>query len=87
MLEAAAAGARVIASRDAIPAVLYRVAEIFPTGDAPALSALLQSALDEPFDAARRERLRATARSYTWDRVAAATAEVYREALGEVHAG
>ena len=83
MLEAAAAGTPVIASDGAVPKVLEAVTAIYPAGDAAALSALLRRALEEPADAQRRERLRATARFYTWDRTAAATAEVYREMLEE----
>jgi glycosyltransferase involved in cell wall biosynthesis len=83
MLEAAAAGTRVVACGDALPAVLGPVASVFPARDVRALTALLRTALAEPWGLPDRERLRAVARSYTWDRTASATAEVYREILEE----
>ncbi len=83
MLEAAAVGTRVIASAESAPAVLAAATETFAAGDARGLSALLLRALDDPFDAARIASQRAAARPYSWDRVAASTAEVYREVLAE----
>lgn len=83
MLEAAALGTRVIACEDALPAVLRGVAEVFPAGDTRALSGLMLSALEGSWDPNDRERLSVIGRSYTWDRTALATAEVYREILEE----
>lgn len=83
MLEAAAVGTRVIACEDALPTVLRGVAGVFPPGDARTLSALMLSALEGSWDPSDRERLSAIGRSYTWDRTALATAEVYREMLEE----
>jgi glycosyltransferase involved in cell wall biosynthesis len=83
MLEAAAIGTRVIACRDALPTILNGAADVFPPRDAGALSALMRAALTGSWDRSDRERLAALGRSYTWDRTARATAEVYREMLEE----
>jgi glycosyltransferase involved in cell wall biosynthesis len=83
MLEAAAVGTPVIASEECVPAVLRAIAARFPAADAGALGGLLLAALDGPPAEAERERLRTVARFYSWDRVAASTAEVYREVLEE----
>ena len=83
LLEAAACGTPVIGSRDAIPQVLAAVAQAYPPRDAGALSALLGETLTRPADPAFAATLRSTARAYTWDRCAAATAEVYREVVSE----
>lgn len=84
MLEAAAAGARVVASSEAVPAVLADVSEQFAPYDAPKLTGLLAEALLHPLDDAQRRARSETARAFTWDRCAATTAEVYREMLAEV---
>ena len=83
MLEAAAAGTPVIAAEDALPAILGPYAETFAARDASRLAALLLRALDAPPSPEERERRRSAVRCYTWDRVASATAEVYREVLEE----
>jgi glycosyltransferase involved in cell wall biosynthesis len=83
MLEAAAAGARVIACVDALPAVLRGAAVTFPPSDAASLAELMLDALDRPPGQPERDRVAAAARAYTWDRCAAATAEVYREMLAQ----
>ncbi len=80
MLEAAAVGARVIASDSAIPGVLRPLAETFAPYDVAGLAALMARALDVPDD---RSAARAVARDLTWDRCARATAEVYRDVLAE----
>ncbi|MCP4573187.1 MAG: glycosyltransferase family 4 protein [bacterium] len=59
-------------------------AEFFPSGDAEALSDALAGLLDDP---GRRESLGQQAQmhaieEYSWDRVAAATADLYREIVG-----
>jgi glycosyltransferase involved in cell wall biosynthesis len=87
MLEAAAAGTPVIAAEESLPAILAPYARTFQARDAQRLGALLQSALERPPADEERERQRAAVRSYTWDRVAAATAEVYRDALEESPVG
>jgi glycosyltransferase involved in cell wall biosynthesis len=83
MLEAAAQGTRILACDEALPGVLRSLAKTFAGGDVAALTALLQAAMKEPWGEADRERLQSLARSYTWDRTAAATAEVYRQILEE----
>jgi len=83
MLEAAAAGTQVIAAEESLPAILAPYAQTFPARDAARLAALLERALERPRIDEEREMQRAAVRSYTWDRVAAATAEVYREVLEE----
>jgi glycosyltransferase involved in cell wall biosynthesis len=84
MLEAAVAGTRVLASSESLPAVLAGVAQTFAPRDVDALAALLRDALDRPPDAAERAQRSTVARAYTWDRCAAATAEVYAEMLAEL---
>jgi glycosyltransferase involved in cell wall biosynthesis len=83
MLEAAAQGTRVLACTDALPAVLQAVATTFGAGDVPALTRLLAAALETSPGDEDRKRMQSLARSYTWDRTAAATAEVYRQILEE----
>ena len=80
MLEAAAVGARVIASDAAVPGVLRPLAETFAPFDVARLTPLMVRALDAPSD---RSAARAVARDLTWDRCARATAEVYRDVLVE----
>jgi hypothetical protein len=76
MLEAAAAGARVIASTGAVPHGLAPYVETFAPGDIRTLLGLMAAALS---GGAPNEQARRYARSQTWDRCATATAEVYRE--------
>ena len=82
MLEAMASGAPVIASDEAVPAVLRDAAAIFPARDAGALAAELVRVLDdEGFRARLVNQGAEMAKTYTWDRCARATADVYREIL------
>jgi glycosyltransferase involved in cell wall biosynthesis len=85
MLEAAAVGARVIATSEAVPSVLSAYVDRFNARDARALAALMEQALVHA-EPERGEVLRAVARQLTWDRCARATAEVYREVLEESQA-
>ncbi len=84
MLEAMAAGCPVVACEDAVPRVLMPHALGFPARNPASLSERLGQVLD---DQGLRARLieggREIARTLTWDRCAAATAEVYREVLEE----
>jgi len=78
-----ALGAPVVrADAASLPEVVGDAALLFPTGDATALSAALSRVL---YDLALRERLsragRERAAQFTWERTAAATVSVYREAL------
>jgi glycosyltransferase involved in cell wall biosynthesis len=84
MLEAACAGSRVIACADALPAVLRGLADTFAPRDVRGLALQLEAALDTPFSDQQRAALRDSARRFTWDRCAAATAEVYREMLADL---
>ena len=82
-LEAMALGAPVVcADAASLPEVVGDAALLFPAGDAGALAAALSRVLDDP---ALRERLsqagRERAAQFTWQRTAAATVAVYREAL------
>jgi glycosyltransferase involved in cell wall biosynthesis len=80
MLEAASAGAAVIACSDAVPSVLRPYVETFAPRDVVALAAAMTRALvsPEPRDAARRFAI-----TLTWDRCAQRTADIYREVLRE----
>ncbi len=80
LLEAAAAGGRVIACSEAVPRVLKPYVEAFPPRDVRALRALLERELENPRPS---EDARRFARTLTWDRCARATAQVYRETLAE----
>ncbi len=80
MLEAAALGTPVIACRDAVPGVLRPYVAAFAPRDAGALESLMRLALAAPAD---RSEARRFARTLTWDRCAAKTAEVYRAVLAE----
>ena len=80
MVEAAAVGVPVIASADAVPAVLRPHADVFATRDVAALRALLERTIARP---EAREAARSFARTLTWDRCAERTAEVYRDVLAE----
>ncbi|HEY8322748.1 MAG TPA: glycosyltransferase family 1 protein [Candidatus Baltobacteraceae bacterium] len=82
MLEAMAAGAPVIASDEAVPAVLRDAAAVFPARDAGALRMALESVLDdEGFRGRLVNQGAEMAKIYTWDRCARATADVYAEIL------
>jgi len=83
-LEAMALGAPVVCANAAsLPEVVGDAALLFPAGDAGTLAHTLSRVLDDP---ALRERLsragRERAARFTWERTAAATVAVYREALG-----
>ncbi len=84
MLEAAAVGAAVIASDDAVPAILRPYVDVFAARDVPTLARLMAAALSEPRS---REGARRFARTLTWDRCAERTAEVYRNVLEESQPG
>jgi len=82
-LEAMALGAPVVcADAASLPEVVGDAALLFPAGNAAALAAALSRVLDDP---ALHERLsqagRERAAQFTWERTAAATVAVYREAL------
>jgi len=82
-LEAMALGAPVVCAHAAsLPEVVGDAALLVPPGDAAALARTLARVLDDP---ALRERLsragRERAAQFTWERTAAATVAVYREAL------
>jgi glycosyltransferase involved in cell wall biosynthesis len=82
MLEAAATGARVIASTSAVPFSLAPYVETFEPGDVRRLLGLMTAAArNENGDARPKQEAQRFARSQTWDRCALATAEVYREIL------
>jgi len=84
MLEAGAAGARVIACEDAVPSVLRSHVDCFAAHDVAGLRALMEQALVAwPEEGRGSTALRETALALTWDRCAVATAEVYREVLEE----
>ena len=83
LLEATATGTDAIACVDAIPAILADLVDAFEPRDVAGLTRRLQAALERPADPARRERLRVRAATYSWDRCAASTAEVYREVVSE----
>ena len=81
-LEAMALGVPVVCANAAsLPEVVGDAALFFPAGDSAALAAALSRLLDDP---ALRERLskagRERAVEFTWERTAAATVSVYREA-------
>ena len=80
MLEAATVGTAVIASTDAVPAVLRPYCEVFETLDVAGLRDRMARALQAPVS--RADAL-AYARTLTWDRCARQTAEVYRTVLPE----
>ncbi len=88
-VEAMACGVPVIATTaGALPEVLGRDGEagfLVPPGDPEALAASISSALDDPelrrrLGACGRQRV---AKCFSWDRAAAATAEIYRELITE----
>lgn len=84
MLEAMAAGTAVVACTDAVPQVLAEHALLFGPRDAEGARTAIARLLD---DEGLRTRLvnqaRAAAAQLTWDRCAAATAEVYRRVLNK----
>jgi alpha-1,3-rhamnosyl/mannosyltransferase len=82
-LEAMALGAPVVCANAAsLPEVVGDAALLFPAGDVGALAEALSRVLGDP---ALRERAsqagRERAAEFTWERTAAATVAVYREAL------
>jgi glycosyltransferase involved in cell wall biosynthesis len=84
MLEAMATGCPVIACEDAVPGDLRSAALTFAPRDAAgARAALLRVLADEGLRSALVNQGQAAARSLTWDRCAARTAEIYREVLEE----
>jgi glycosyltransferase involved in cell wall biosynthesis len=83
MLEAMRAGAPVIASATALPAVLRPHATSFAPGDVAALRDALVGVLSDPASAAVRARAaRDATASLTWEHTARLTAAVYRSAVG-----
>jgi glycosyltransferase involved in cell wall biosynthesis len=82
MLEASVAGTPVIASRTALPGLLAPFATTFDPHDPLGLRAVLTDVTANPAPYRRRAAEgSAVARTYTWDRFAAATADVYREVV------
>lgn len=82
MLEAAVCGTPVIASVEALPAIVAPYAAAFVAGDVRELGVLLDDVVRDPgaFRARAAEGV-APLRAYTWDRFAAGTAAVYREVI------
>jgi len=82
MLEALAVGTPVIASEEAVPALVRPFAQTFPARNISALTDVLRTMARDPSAARGRASEGALAvRAYTWDRFAAATAAVYHEVL------
>jgi glycosyltransferase involved in cell wall biosynthesis len=83
VLEAMQCGAPVIASRDAaVMEVAEDAAALIDATDVRAWSATMKTALfDEPWRADMRQRGFARARSFSWERTARLTREVYAEAI------
>lgn len=82
-LEAMAAGTPVIATDTAaLPETLGGHARLVAPGDGDALAKALVDAIETPPDAEAVDAARAWARSFTWERTARGTLQVYREALG-----
>jgi glycosyltransferase involved in cell wall biosynthesis len=83
VLEAMQCGAPVIASRDAaVMEVAGDAALLIDATDMRAWSEIMKTALsDEPWRAAMRQRGLARARSFSWERTARLTREVYAEAI------
>jgi glycosyltransferase involved in cell wall biosynthesis len=81
-LEAMGFGTPVVAAdASSLPEVVGDAALLFPAGDPAALAAALAELLGSPALAADLvERGRERAALFTWERTAAATVEVYREA-------
>ncbi|MDB5069770.1 MAG: glycosyl transferase group 1 [Candidatus Eremiobacteraeota bacterium] len=83
MLEALRAGTPVIAADAATPSVLKPHVHQFPAHDAVALRALLLRAVEQPAAfASGIEAAREATAHLTWERMARATADLYRELLG-----
>ncbi len=83
LLEALRAGTGAIAASEAIPHVLAGSVDAFPAGDAAAMRALIERALERS-PAEREARGRAAQRAtahLTWERTVRETAELYRELL------
>lgn len=82
VLEALVAGAPVLASTAAVPAIAQPYARTFVAGDVAALASLIEAVVRDPI-AARAQAAEGgeTLRAYTWDRCAASTAAVYREVV------
>jgi glycosyltransferase involved in cell wall biosynthesis len=82
MLEATVVGTPVIAAASCLPSILAPYAVTFGAHDALTLRAALADVVADPAPYRRRAAEGSTAlRAYTWDRFAAATAAVYREAV------
>jgi glycosyltransferase involved in cell wall biosynthesis len=83
VLEAMQCGAPVIASRDdAVMEVAGDAATLVDATDVRSWSAIMKTALsDEPWQTAMRQRGLARARSFSWERTARLTREVYAEAI------
>jgi alpha-1,3-rhamnosyl/mannosyltransferase len=72
----------VIAADASVPGILATAVTTFAPGDVSTLRLLLERAIRDPAAfRPRAEAAMAIARTYTWDRCAQATAEVYRETL------
>jgi len=83
LLEAMRSGARVIASRAAMPRILAAHAVLVDALDAGAWRAALAALLDDPAAArAAANAAREATRELTWERTARLTADVYREIGG-----
>jgi glycosyltransferase involved in cell wall biosynthesis len=81
-LEAAVAGIPVLATTTSVPSLVAPFAQTFAPGDAGTLASLLAALARDSGRARERAAEGAVAlRAYTWDRFAAATAAVYREAV------
>lgn len=83
VLEAMQCGAPVVASRDAaVTEVAADAATLLDATDVRGWSETMKTALsDEPWRAAMRQRGFARARSFSWERTARLTREVYAEAI------
>ncbi len=83
VLESLASGVPVVASDiEAVREVAGDHALLTPPRDARALADAMAAALELPRDAATDGARQAWARTYSWERCAAGTREVYREVLG-----
>jgi glycosyltransferase involved in cell wall biosynthesis len=83
LLEAMRNGARVVASKAAMPRVLAPHAVLVDAADVTAWRDALARQLDDPAGVrAAAEAARAATRELTWERTARLTADVYREVAG-----
>lgn len=82
MLEAAALGVPLIATRECVPGILQSHAALYHAGDVAALTRTLLNVLKDETDRSRAIVAKQIAREFTWQRCASATADVYREACG-----